>query len=1273
MEFQQLSGKSFSTQSITYAVQQDSLGNLWVASEEGVLKHDSKDFQVYNSYQGLPENISNRTVALCVDSHNDIWIGSERGVSFLNKNRDQFELITSGNLQPTLVKIIEEGNDGNMYVGGYNGLWRIENKNKKFKTERIVKDINVQTIEFYKDFILLGTSKGLYSYHIYTRKLQSISLQSKNQNITFVGGFEDFILVGTKTGLILQLDAQFSKISEINLLQDIQIPINDIIQDDLHNFYVGTDGKGLYYLDKDFEIIDHYQDNQDSKNSLSSNGIYDLELGQENILWIATYGGGINYNDANQELFTKIQHKIRDKNSIVENFTRAIAKDRNGNIWFGTRQGISVWNKKNNNWYHFENFNDSDFPDIILSLESDNNLMWVGTYNHGVYAVDINTLKVEKDVPVINLKSVFNIFKDNSNNIWFGGIDGNLIQMSSKGDVKSFPIQQIKYITESKKTGLIYAAGRYGVFKIDPIKNEFENISQIQSNQKELSYSNINHLEIDEDERLIIATNGAGLIIYDQATNKISRLNINSGLPSDIIQSIIIEEKNNYWLGTARGLAHTILKANDTIINVFDKQDGLASTEFNYGSVAKLNKNLYAFGGTGGVTIFNPSEVKDKNYTPDLVFDEFSLFNKVIQPEEEPLEKHINETKSIHLKHNQNSVEFKFTGISFSTPSKIKYSWKLEGFDKNWSKPTETNFANYTNLSPGEYSFKVKAYNKYGILRSYRDIGLIISSPWWATTQAYVIYCMIVILLIWLIIHVTSVIVNKKNADEQIHFFNSITHEIKTPLAVLMSSLNNFSNQDEDSEKINKRIKTTVKRINSLFEQILNFHRISAHRKSNIRIAKIDIYAHLEKLIADFEPLLEEQNLKVKFYNNWGNKHFYYDREVLDKAVMNLLSNAIKYSNVNNIITVELHKSMSKDLIIKVIDNGIGIPKEQQKFILKKYYRARNVINSQRPGTGLGLVMVKRLLEKTGGTISFKSKEGEGTVFNLQLKNHKAKYKLKKEHKNVVAKATIKEPNEKELEKKSLDRKVLVVEDNDELRLSLVSSLKTYFEVIEAENGKIGLEKAAEHYPDIILTDLIMPEMDGMEMAQALKKDIGLNHIPVFMLTVLQNSDQKIESIESGVAEYIEKPVNFEFLLAKISNTLQWQEQLRQKYIQEGDATILDNHRNEHQKEFLQDLEATVIENIENNSFSVHDLAGAMGMSRTSLYMKLKNLVDLSAKDYIIHTRLKFAKQLLIEESISIKEVAYRSGFSNPKYFSTSFKKFYGKSPSRYLEELKKH
>jgi YesN/AraC family two-component response regulator len=365
-------------------------------------------------------------------------------------------------------------------------------------------------------------------------------------------------------------------------------------------------------------------------------------------------------------------------------------------------------------------------------------------------------------------------------------------------------------------------------------------------------------------------------------------------------------------------------------------------------------------------------------------------------------------------------------------------------------------------------------------------------------------------------------------------------------------------------------------------------------------------------------------------------------------------------------------KGSKEQLKIEITDEGLGIPQNQQKYILKRYYRARNVINSQRPGTGLGLVMVKKLIEASGGSINFKSKENKGTTFTILLKNLEKKYKQNAISNNdTIQELTETHEDQFELDEFS-DSKVLIVEDNDELREILVKTLGVYFQIFEADNGKKGLKIASQVFPDIILTDLIMPEMDGMEMSAKIKDDINLNHIPIFMLSVLQNSVQKLESIESGISEYIEKPVDIKFLLAKMTNTLKWQKTLQKKYIHENDSDNASIYRNKNDQNFFKNLEITIIENLENNSFSVHDLSDSLGMSRTSLYMKLKNLVDLSPQDFIIHTKLKLAKKLLIKGEYSIKEVAYSSGFSNPKYFSTSFKKFYDTTPTAFLESLQK-
>ena len=899
--------------------------------------------------------------------------------------------------------------------------------------------------------------------------------------------------------------------------------------------------------------------------------------------------------------------------------------------------------------------------------------MWIGTYNNGLFKMNINSLK-STHYNVLNnklLKKVYAIHKDSKNNIWVGGIEGDLAVINPQDQIETYPIQQLKSIRENR-SGNILITGRYGVYNINPFTKEFKLIEALKPDKNTLAYSTINSVYETKNGHLMLATNGEGLVFYNPENQEIKKLTISSGMPSDIVQGIITRSDSNIWASTTRGLANIIITEKDTVINVFDWRDGLASTEFNFGSYRKLSDSLFAFGGVGGVTLFNPNHIKSNSYTPELAFDEFKLFNKPVNPGDGLLQKHINETESIALKHNENSIEINFTGVLHSSASKIKYAYKLEGFDKEWSNPSATSFASYTNLSPGDYTFKVKAYNKYGNPGEERQLHIKVASPWWATNLAFIFYGLLLIATVMVIIHFTSVIIKKKNADEQIDFFNNITHEIKTPLTILISSLDNVTENVGTGEDSKKRIKTTVKRINSLFEQMLNFQKVTSEGMHSIDISQIHLERHLRKRIHNFQPLTKERNLEIVLNNHWKEDAFYFDKDNFDKIILNLISNAIKYSFENGKITINLYKTTMRELKIEITDEGLGIPKDQQKFILKRYYRARNAINSQRPGTGLGLMMVKKLLEKTGGSIDFSSEENKGTKFTVLLKN------LKFEHdKNMLSKEnTINHLNTETEDQSEIDAfsdsKILIVEDNDELRDMLVNTLGVYFQIFEASNGKEGLETASQIFPDLILTDLIMPEMDGMQMAKQLKDDINLNHIPVFMLTVLQNTAQKLESIESGISEYIEKPVDIKFLLAKMVNTLKWQQKLREKYIHDSDADTATLFRNKNDQEFLKNLEDTVIENIENESFSVHDLSGSFSMSRTSLYMKLKNLVDLSPQDFIIHTKLKHAKKLLIECECSIKEVAYRSGFSNPKYFSTSFKKFYEMTPSGFLESLKK-
>lgn len=1268
IEFHRLEGENISIQSIIYAVKQDKNGNLWIASEEGVLKNNSRFYKTYNNYNGLPERLNNRVTQLFIDSKQRIWIGLENNVCKYDRDLDLFNIVKSDvNSGPSSIRFISEDEEGTIWFGAVNGLWKYNPKTNFI--QQVIKKTNIDALYNYKNKLIFGTNEGLFSYDLHKKVLRKIVLDSFPKDITIITRINNSFIFGTKKGNFFKVNLDLSELQLVNFKTNNNVPIKDILQTSSKTIFIATDGDGLYKVDQSFKIISHFKEDVNSEISLTSNGIYDLELGKENILWIATYGGGINYMDSNKLPFHKIQHRINNSNSIVSNFTRAIAKDQNENLWFGTTKGISVFDKKNNNWRHLNNLANKieGTQDIVLALQEDDGFMWVGTYNNGLFKINTSTLKIEH-YDHIQTK-VYTIFKDSKNNIWIGGIEGDLSFIDRNKQIVSYPIQTIRTISETHD-GHILAAGKNGIYKINPLNKAFQLINPLKSNKDFLSYSTINSVYETKEEMLIIASNGGGLLFYNPKNKRIKKLTIASGMPSDIIQGIIPVNDSIFWVSTTKGLAHITTTSKDTIINVFDKKDGLSSTEFNYGSFNKISDTLFAFGGVEGVTLFNPAAIKSQNYRPNVEFELFKLSNKIINPSDKPLLKHINETKSIVLAHNENSIELRFTGISHSSTSKVKYSWKLEGFDKEWSTPNFQTIATYTNLSPGNYVFRVKAYNKYSIPGEERLLHIEILYPWWATGVAYVVYFFFLIGIIYGIIHFTSVIIKNKNADEQIDFFNNITHEIKTPLTILIASLDSLTESTDAGNESKTRIKTTVKRINSLFEQMLNFQKVTATDNLALDISKIDLEEHIIKIVNNFAPLTEEQNLVIIVNNQWGDLPYYYDKDIFDKILLNLISNAIKYSYKEGKIVVDLIQTGGIELKIKISDEGIGIPTDQQKFILKRYYRARNVINSQSPGTGLGLMMTKKLLDKTGGSISFVSEENKGTVFSICLKNFELEYSKKMS--TLQNTHNIDVVNEQLGIDEFSDSKILIVEDNDELRTVLVNTLGVYFQVYEAQNGKEGLEKASQVFPDLILTDLIMPEMDGMQMAHRLKEDINLNHIPVFMLTVLQNSEQKLQSIETGISEYIEKPIDTPFLLAKMINILKWQKKLRYKYVHDTESDSASLFRSKNDQEFLKSLEEKVLQNIENELFSVHDLSGSFSMSRTSLYMKLKTLVDLSPQDFIIHTKLKYAKKLLIEGECSIKEIAYRSGFSNPKYFSTSFKKFYDTTPSGFLNSLKK-
>ncbi|KQC33353.1 hypothetical protein AAU57_08535 [Nonlabens sp. YIK11] len=1263
MIFEPLTGKETIGQSITYDIIQEESGMLWIATEEGVLKHNSIDFTIYNTNKGLEKTLGNQVSQIFQDQNGEIWIGTSKGIGRYNVVKDIFESVDySGNVVPTLVTSIVQHPENGIYALDYNGLWRYDESSQQMVQK--VANSSMVDMAIFDNVQYLISSNTIYRYDDNLNALQEI-YTAAGEEYSFISQANGMLFIGTADGELLQWDRN----KLVSLFKGTG-NVRSLIFDS-GAYYLGLDGSGVYELSNDFSLRQVYNSDEDDPNSISNDGVYKIIKGKDERYWVTTYGGGV-LAMRPKSPFSIYKHELNNDNSLKSNYVRSVVEDQQGNIWFGTKKGISVLEVATQKWTHLTSLNRSGTNTIVTALAVQNENVYIGTYNHGFFKINSRTLSItdlSQAFENSNAASIiYDILISENGDVLTTGLRGTTAIFRNDAIIETIPIPNGRALREVSSTEILLVT-RLEVFKINPKTQEFKSIGDLKSSEA-VKFSNLQDA-ISTNGNYYLASNGAGIVRIDPSGN-LSSISIKDGMPSNTVLAFLNVNDSELWASTTRGLARLINTPGNTQVFTYDNFDGSLNNEFIFNSATQLQNGKLAFGSTDGAIIFQPREIPITAQVPNIELDELFISNEKIDVGESPLSTNLNQLETLSLGPDQNSIEISFVGITFQHPETITYQFMLEGFDKNWSQPDSQNFATYTNLEYGDYVFKVRAINKYGKQSSIKELKITISPPWYLTNLAIVTYVILFCFFSYIIFHFTRILIKKKNADEQIAFFNNITHEIKTPLAVLMSSLDRVTTESPDKDESRKRIKKTVQRINSLFEQLLNFHKVTSQNSIEQHLKEFDIKHHVSELVDDFKPMTQERNISISLNTDLTNSHFYHDRDILDKVVLNILSNAIKYSNDGDHIDIFLSNVQNGDLKIQIVDQGIGIPKDQQKFILKNYYRANNAVNSQRPGTGLGLVMVQKLIEKSGGTISFTSKENEGTIFTMILKNYKEAFTEKESQRVIVDPTLIDKDDALQDELNSLsDSKILVVEDNDDLRNLMVENLARYFQVFEAANGEEGLEVAHQQFPDLILTDLIMPVMDGMEMSRKLKGDINLNHIPVFMLTVLQNSTQKLDSLQSGITEYLEKPVNYKLLLAKIINTLNYQKQLRKRYMQEKDSNNAAIFKNEKDQEFLQNLEKNIIDHLDNDEFTVHDLAAKMGMSRTSLYMKLKNLVDLSPQDFIITTKLKLAKKLLIETDLSIKEVAFRCGFTSPKYFSTSFKKFYDMTPTGFLDSLK--
>jgi signal transduction histidine kinase/DNA-binding response OmpR family regulator len=816
---------------------------------------------------------------------------------------------------------------------------------------------------------------------------------------------------------------------------------------------------------------------------------------------------------------------------------------------------------------------------------------------------------------------------------------------------------------------------------------------------RETKLSNDNIISIFNDGRGFtwVGTRD-GLNVYNPQTNTFQVFRKEEGLPDNTILNIVEDNAHDLWISTPNGISRVScfgdLKTGICISCVnYDRLDGLQGKEFNENAALKTRKGELVFGGPNGFNLFNPANLKFKTLAPRVVLTGLQVFNQNIEAGDKLskqviLQKSIAETEDIRLRYDENIFSIEFAALGYVNTQKFKYAYRLEGFNKNWLY-TDGNArkVTYTNLDPGEYTFYVKASNDQGVWNEQPvAVKIIVLAPFWRTPLAYLIYVLAGLAILYFARRMVIQQTKMRLALEQAHeldlmktrFFTNVSHEFRTPLSLILTPLERMIGAAEEPVRRTQYqlIHRNARRLLNLVNQLLDFRRMEVN-ELKLHATDGDIVQFIEEAAGSFTDIAEKKQIKFSYSATLKSLYARFDHDKLERIIFNLLSNAFKFTGEKGQVTVEVDTTTSEAgtaLDIKIKDTGIGIPEDRHDKIFERFFQHEVPGTLVNQGSGIGLAITREFISLMDGLIVVESEEGVGSVFTVILPVTEAV--------PAVAPPAIIETEAMQAEAEPAsgivttpgkkEHTVLLVEDNEDFLFYLKENLREYYNIAEAVNGKEGWQKTLSVHPDIIVSDISMPVMSGIELCDKIKQDPRTKHIPVVLLTALTSEEQQLRGLETGAADYMTKPFNFEILVSKIKNLLRQQQSLKQAFTKLVAVKTTDVQVEDPNQRFVQEALAIVERNISNAGFSVEELSRALLLSRAAVYKRLFVLTGKTPIEFIRQLRLQRAAQLLEKSNMTVAEVAYETGFNNPKYFSKYFKTEYGKLPSAYQSEIKK-
>lgn len=1287
---------------------EDSKLNSWILTNKGfsVFKEDLKS----NFHLEEKENIQNRPFFTATEINNEIWLGTNQGTILIyNYDKQSFRTLTIDTDQS--INEIKSIDNTNLLITTNSPLFFIYNKEtQKLSKYNITNGLKKKEEKIIKSYI--DKSKRIWF------ELTDIGVSLFDYNSKQIHHYP------------ARMESPISSETA---------PILIILEDNMGHTWVHPKGGGFSLFDpQTMQLIPFYNE-LNSPDRKFSGMLHSAFIDKQNHLWLCSHSEGLEKITFSEEIFQSKQIDLQTDN-LMNNSTRCIFESENNKLWISTKEGkVHVYEREIYLGYLNKDGvigNGTPIDGITYCMMQDSaKNIWLGTKGDGLYkltpkkkyAYNITQYKSNPDnLYSISSNNIYSIFQDSKQKIWIGTYGGGINLMEKEGRfinqknlLISYPKtygSQVRVINEDSygnicigtTLGLIMFANDYDLYN----NIEFKFYIKQAENKLSLTANDIFDIITTKDKKTYFATFGGGINKIEMVDNdgfptKFKAITREDGLSSDIALQIIEDYKGKLWIAT-EGNISVFNPENNKIETHSEIPKIIKGHSFTEGSKCLSKTGKIHFGYSNGVLTINPYIIKTNYFKPYVALTNLQINNKDINKydKDSPLKVNIDNAENLVLNHQQNSINIEFAAIDYEDTKQIQYTYTLEGFDDEWIVTRGQRIATYNNLTPGEYVFRVKSTNSDAVwVDNEHTLPIKIIPSFWQTKWATLLYFLITTII--LIIILRSIFIyfrlkdkmalEKEEIEMRTRFFIDISHEIRTPLTMIVSPIENLLEKQHSEIEIKNQLQLIHKnahRMLQMVNQILDFRKIE---KSKLIIQHTKFGVFIEDLCETFYNTAVIQKLNFNINNEIGNEMIWIDRDQIEKLLFNLLSNAFRHTTKGKSIYVNIYPK-GNTIALEVKDEGEGMSQDILNRLFTRF--ASFSLDKSKPSTGIGLSIVEEIVNKHKAKINVVSNINIGSTFTIYFQkglNHfkkediiliTEKDNLEINNDTQNQNSLISESDENKIEsinsqkeKKRNKQTLLIIEDDFDLRNYIISNLKQKYNILEAHDGEEGYKIATEHLPDFILSDIMMPKIDGVELLQNLKKNKATSHIPFILLTAKVDIESRLQGLKYGADDYITKPFNVKYLTARIENIIEQRKQLYHLYLS-GELKENENIELEEKqlypeletitnkdKQFIKDVKAYIEANIDNSDFVVEDIANEMLMSRTVFFNKMKSLTGLAPIEFIREVKIKYAADIILSSDLTIKEIAFMVGFSDTKYFSRWFKNIKGMTPSEYRKK----